>query len=89
MVVLELDDSLSVTVVRGEGDRCVYTVVRDGEQYAQYDTSADPRTTAGQVGLRNVIRRNVAGYEKSDVSERLQSALDERAAALTDELGER
>ena len=89
MVVLELDDSLSVTIARNPPDRCVYTVIHGGEEVARYETSADPRTAGGRVGLRNVVRRNVPGYGKSAIEGLLAAEIEERADELAEELGPR
>lgn len=87
MVLLELDESLSVTVTKRPPNSCAYTVVYEGEQVAQYETSADPRTTGGHVSLRNVVRRNVPGYEKTAVGERLAAVIEKHTDALAEELG--
>ena len=89
MVVLEVDGSLSVAVTRAAERRCAYAVVYEGEEVARYETSADPRTTGGRVGLRNVVCTNVPDYEKAAVGERLAVAVDENAGELAEELGSR
>jgi len=89
MVELTVDQSLSVTVTRNQSDRCVYTIVFEGDEVVQYDTSADPRTDGGRIGLRNVIRRNVPGYETSVIDSRLIAEIETNAEALMDELGTR
>jgi hypothetical protein len=88
-IALALDDALSVTVERTPSERCAYTVVHDGESVAEYETSADPRTAGGHVSLRNVVYRNVAGYEKGAVGDLLAAAVEANEDALTAELGPR
>jgi len=86
---LELDGSLALQIERDPPDRFAYTVVHDGEAVLTYDSSADPRTEAAHVALRNVVRRNVEGYEKSAVSDLLADAIDEHEDAIAEELGPR
>lgn len=88
-VTLALDDALSVTVALTPSDRCAYTVVHEGEPVVEYETSADPRTAGGHVSLRNVVYRNVSGYEKATVGDLLTTAVEASEAALTEELGPR
>lgn len=89
MVAVDLDESLSVVVEPGESKPCAYAVVHDGEEVARYETSADPRTTAGRIGLRNVVCRHAPGYDKSAVGEELSAAFSEHEDALAEELGTR
>lgn len=87
MVVIDLDDSLSVEMTTGASKPCSYTVVYEGEEVAQYETSADPRTAGGCVGLRNVVCRHVDDYDKATVNEQLSTEISAHAEALFKEFG--
>ena len=89
MVVVELDESISVELMSGDSKPCSYTVIHKGEQVAQYETSADPRTAGGRVGLRNIICRHVSGVEKNAINEQLSTELSKKAEALSKEFGSR
>lgn len=89
MVDIDLDDSLSVTVSATPSDACAYTIVYDGEELTQYETSADPRTIGGQIGLRNVVCRHVPSYDKSEIEKRLAAEVSNHERALVEELGRR
>lgn len=89
VVVIDLDESLSVTMTTGTSKPCSYTIIYQGEEVAQYETSADPRTTGGRVGLRNIVCRRVPNYDKAVVDEQLTTSIAEHAEALTEEFGSR
>ena len=89
VVELVLTESLSVRLTAGTSKPCAYEVVHEGETVASYETSADPRTTGGRVGVRNVVCRHVPAAEKATVEERLAAAVSDREADLTEELGPR
>lgn len=89
MVRLELDDQTWVLVETGDEKPCSYTVFADGTEVVAYETSADVRTSAGLIGLRNVVSRRVGGVEKEEVRARLASAIEHRADALDETLGPR
>lgn len=89
MVVLTVDESLSVTVTAGTSKPCAYVVAHEDEEIARYETSADPRTLGGRVGLRNIICRRLPNYEKTTVDETLSTRIAEHTTALTEELGPR
>lgn len=88
MVVIDLDESLSVEMTSGTPKPCKYTVVYEGEEITQYETSADPRTAGGRLGLRNIIAKHVP-WEKEVVDETLSAGIPEHAEALTEEFGPR
>lgn len=87
--VFELDESLSVMVTGASSNTVAYTVVHEGEEVARYETSADPRTIGGRIGLRNVVCRHVPDADKEAVEERLTTAFADREDELADELGPR
>ena len=86
VVVVELDESISVELMSGDSKPCSYTVIHEGEQVAQYETSADPRTAGGRIGLRNIICRHVSCVEKNAINEQLSTAISKNAEALSNEL---
>ncbi|MFC7192728.1 hypothetical protein [Halocatena marina] len=86
VVVVELDGSISVELTSGDSKPCSYTVIHEGEQVAQYETSADPRTAGGRIGLRNIICRHVSGVEKSAINDQLSTEISKNAEALSNEL---
>lgn len=73
----------------GTSKPCRYTVVYEDEEITQYETSADPRTAGGRVGLRNIIAKHVPNWEKEEVDKTLSAKISENAEALTEELGPR
>lgn len=89
VVVVGLDESLSVELTAGTTKPCAYTVVYEDEEIAQYETSADPRTIGGRVSLRNVICRRVPDREKSEVDTTLSVEIETYAAELAEEFGPR
>ncbi len=89
MVVIELEGSVSVEMTTGDSKPCKYTVMCEGEQVAQYETSADPRTAGGRVGLRNIVCRHVSGVDKNAIDERLSTEISQNAEALSNEFGSR
>jgi hypothetical protein len=89
MVVIALDDSLSVEMTTGTSKPCRYTVVYENEEITQYETSADPRTAGGRVGLRNIIAKHVPNWEKEAIDETLSAGISAHAEALTEEFGPR
>ena len=89
VVVIDLDESLSVSMTAGTSKPCAYAVVHEGEEVARYETSADPRTTGGRVGLRNVVCKRVPDYDKAVVDERLSAGIAEHTEELTEEFGPR
>ena len=89
VVVIDLDGSLSVEMTTGTSKSCSYTVVYEDEEVTQYETSADPRTAGGRVGLRNIIAKHVPNWEKEVVDETLSAGMSEHAEALTEEFGPR
>lgn len=80
---------MSVEMTIGTSKPCRYTVIYEGEDVAQYETSADPRTAGGRVGLRNVICRHVAEYDKAMVNRQLSTEISEHAEAVANEFGPR
>lgn len=89
MVVIELEESIAVEMTTGDSKPCKYTVMHDGEQVSQYETSADPRTAGGRVGLRNIVCRHVSGVDKNAIDERLSAEISKNAEALSNEFGAR
>jgi hypothetical protein len=89
MVVIDVDESLSVTLTMGTSKPCSYTVVYEDEEVTQYETSADPRTAGGRVGLRNVICNRVPDRDKTVIDEKLSAEISEHAEALAEEFGPR
>ncbi|ELY98552.1 hypothetical protein [Natrialba aegyptia] len=89
MVVVELKGSISVEMTTGDSKPCKYTVMYEGEQVAQYETSADPRTTGGRIGLRNIVCRHVSGVDKNAIDEWLSTEISQNAEALSNEFGTR
>lgn len=89
MVVIDLDDSLSVEMTTGTSKPCRYTVVYEGEEVTQYETSADPRTAGGRIGLRNIIAKHVPNWEKNVVDETLSVEISEHTEDLSEEFGPR
>lgn len=89
MVVVELEESISVEMTTGDSKPCKYAVIYEGEQVAQYETSADPQTAGGRVGLRNIICRHVSGVDKNAIDERLSTEISKNAEALSNEFGSR
>ena len=89
MVVIELEQSISVEMTTGDSKPCKYTVMHDGEQVAQYETSADPRTAGGRVGLRNIVCRHVSDVDKNAIDERLSTEISQNTEALLNEFGSR
>ncbi len=73
----------------GASKPCRYTVIYEGKEVAQYETSADPRTAGGRVGLRNVVCRHVEDYDKGMVNEQLSTEISEHAEAVAKEFGSR
>ena len=63
--------------------------MHDGEQVAQYETSADPRTAGGRVGLRNIVCRHVSDVDKNAIDERLSTEISQNTEALLNEFGSR
>lgn len=80
MTVVEIDlgESLPVVVTAGEAKPCRYVVVHEGDAVTSYETSADPRTAGGRIGLRNVVCRHVPELEKAVVADRLADGIDAR-----------
>ncbi|GAA0251087.1 hypothetical protein ACFFQF_22255 [Haladaptatus pallidirubidus] len=89
MVVIELEESIFVEMTTGDSKPCNYTIMHDGEQVAQYETSADPRTAGGRVGLRNIVCRHVSDVDKNAIDERLSIEISQNAEALSNEFGSR
>lgn len=89
VVVINLDESLSVQMTTGTSKPCSYTVVYEGAEVVQYETSVDPRTAGGRVGLRNVVCQRVPNYDKAVVDEELSAGIAEYEDALTEEFGPR
>lgn len=89
MVVIELEKSIFVEMTTGDSKPCKYTVMHDGEQVAQYETSADPRTAGGRVGLRNIVCRHVSDVDKNAIDERLSTEISQNTEALLNEFGSR
>lgn len=89
MVEIELSEGVSVRLMRGESKPCRYVVVHGGEAVADYETSADPRTAGGRIGLRNVVCRHVPELDKQEAEDRLAAGLDAHEAALAEEFGPR
>lgn len=89
MVVIDIDESLSVTVTAGEAKPCAYAVVYRDEEITQYETSADPRTIGGRIGLRNVVCQRIPDYDRAVIEEKLSVEISEHTDALTEELGAR
>ncbi len=91
MVEIRLDESLSVVMNAGTEKPCAYSVHYDGKEIVQYETSGDPRTVGGRIGLRNIIHRRVPDdrYDKEGIGERLSAAIADQEAELTEELGPR
>ncbi|WP_231189547.1 hypothetical protein [Haladaptatus sp. DYF46] len=87
MVVVELEKSIAVEMTTGDSKPCKYTVMHDGEQVAEYETSADPRTAGGRVGLRNIVCRHVSDVNKNVIDERLSTEISQSAEALSNEFG--
>ncbi len=71
----------------GVSKPCRYTVIYEGEEVVQYETSADPRTAGGRVGLRNIICRHMADYDKVMVNEQLSTEISEHVEAVANEFG--
>ena len=86
VVVVELDESISVELTSGDSKPCSYTVIHEGKQVAQYETSADPRTAGGRVGLRNIICRHVTDVEKNAINDQLSTEISKNTEALSNEL---
>lgn len=89
MVVIDIDESLSVTVTAGTEKPCAYAVIYREEEITRYETSADPRTIGGRIGLRNIVCRRVPDYDRAVVDEKLSVEISDHAEALTEELGAR
>ena len=89
MVVIDVDESLSVEMTTGTSKSCSYTVVSEDEEVTQYETSADPRTAGGRVGLRNIIAKHVPNWEKKVIDEKLSAEISDHEKALAEEFGPR
>ncbi len=87
VVAIDIDESLAVTMTEGASKPCAYTIVYKGEEVTQYETSADPRTIGGRIGLRNVICKRVPDYEKAAIDEALSEEIPKHTERLTEALG--
>jgi hypothetical protein len=74
MVVLELDNEVSIVAEKGTEKRFAYSLISGGEELLQYETSADIRKPAGLIGVRNVVFRHT-NLEKSEIERRLNEEL--------------
>ncbi|RRJ34071.1 hypothetical protein EIK79_00810 [Halocatena pleomorpha] len=87
MIIIELEESIFVEMTTGDSKPCKYTIMHDGEQVAQYETSADPRTAGGRVGLRNIVCRHISSVDKDAIDERLSTEISKNAEPLSNEFG--
>ncbi len=89
MVSITLTESIVVEMTAGETKPCKYVIFHDGERISQYETSADPRTAGGQVGLRNIIYRHVSDVDKDEIAEQVSNGISNSEAAISEEFGSR
>jgi hypothetical protein len=81
MVVLVLDDEVSVVVEKGTEKRFAYSLVSMGKEVLQYETSADIRKPAGLVGVRNVVSRHT-NLKKPEIERRLKEELSRHKGSI-------
>ncbi len=89
VVSIELTGSIVVEMTTGESKPCKYVIFHEGERISQYETSADPRTAGGHVGLRNIIYRHTSDIDKNDISSQLSEEISNNVEAITNEFGSR
>lgn len=78
---------LSVSIQSGTEKACRYIISYEDEEVVHYETSADPRKAAGKIGLRNIIVRQVNGYDKEQVEALLTEGIERNTTELAETLG--
>jgi hypothetical protein len=74
-VELKINESVVVVIEIGTEKAYSYTVISEGEEVATYETSADIRNPAGEIGVRNVVFRNVDDCSKEEAEKSIQEEL--------------
>jgi hypothetical protein len=83
-VELKINESVTVVIEIGTEKAYSYTVISEDEVVVTYETSADIRNPAGQIGVRNVVFRNVTDCSKEEAEKSIQEELARNEEALND-----